>query len=68
MTRQQHEALALGARAAGLAHHARFLGRIEDYLFVGGDRMSQRQAAERLGVTMRTIGRYRAFLRGTGHG
>ena len=68
MTPQQRKALALGARAAGLAHHARFLAGIEDYLFVGGDRMNKPQAAERLGVTTRTIGRYRAFLRGAGHG
>jgi hypothetical protein len=64
MTRKQTEALAAGNRAAGRAHRARMLGGIEDYLFIGGDRMSQRQAAERLGVTMRTICRYRAYLRG----
>jgi hypothetical protein len=46
--------------------HAKMLAGIEDYLFIGGDRMSQRQAAERLGVTMRTICRYRAYLRGIG--
>lgn len=36
---------------------------IEDYLFIGGDRMSAAQAAERLGVTCRTVQRYRAELR-----
>jgi hypothetical protein len=36
---------------------------IEDYLFIGGDRMSARQAAARLGVTPRTITRYRKVLR-----
>jgi hypothetical protein len=36
---------------------------IENYLFIGGDRMSARQAAERLSVSMRTITRYRAVLR-----
>jgi predicted DNA-binding transcriptional regulator YafY len=66
MTRKQAEALAAGNRAAGRAHRARMLGGIEDYLFIGGDRMSQRQAADRLGVTMRTICRYRAYLRGLG--
>jgi hypothetical protein len=64
VTRKQREALAAGNRAAGRVHHARLLAGIEDYLFIGGDRMSQRQAAERLGVTMRTICRYRAYLRG----
>jgi predicted DNA-binding transcriptional regulator YafY len=38
-------------------------GRIEDYLFIGGDKLFNRQAAERLGVTMRTITRYRRALR-----
>jgi len=36
---------------------------IEDYLFIGGHQMSARQAALRLGVTPRTITRYRAVLR-----
>ena len=66
MTRKQLDALAAGNRAAGRAHRARMLSGIEDYLFIGGDRMSQRQAAERLGVTMRTICRWRAYLRGPG--
>ena len=66
MTRKQLEALAAATRAAGRASHARMLGGVEDYLFIGGDRMTQRQAAERLGVTMRTICRYRAYLRGHG--
>ena len=66
MTRQQLEALAAARRAAGRAIHAKMLAGIEDYLFIGGDRMTQRQAAERLGVTMRTICRYRAYLRASG--
>jgi predicted DNA-binding transcriptional regulator YafY len=41
----------------------RMLDGIEDYLFVGGDRMSARGAADRLGVNERTICRYRAVLR-----
>ena len=39
---------------------------IEDYLFIGGDRMPARQAAERLGVCERTIVRYRRQLREEG--
>ena len=35
---------------------------IEDYLFIGGDRLSNAQAAARLGVTKRTIERWRAVL------
>jgi len=37
--------------------------RIEDYLHIGGDQLTARQAAERLGVTTRSIVRYRAELR-----
>jgi hypothetical protein len=40
--------------------------RIEDYLFIGGPRLTSRAAAERLGVTKRTIERYKAELRGSG--
>ena len=39
------------------------LSGIEDFLFIGGDRMPVRVAAERLGVSKRTIERYRAELR-----
>jgi arginine deiminase len=42
------------------------LGFIEDYLFIGGDLLSARQAARRLGVSDRTVVRYRAFLRSLG--
>jgi hypothetical protein len=67
MTREELEALApWPPRRNGRTIHAKMLGGIEDYLYIGGDRMSQRQAAQRLGVTMRTICRYRAFLRGIG--
>lgn len=36
---------------------------IEDYLFTGADRMTVPAAARRLGVTERTIYRYRTVLR-----
>ena len=39
------------------------IGCIEDYLFIGGDRLSAARAAARLGVTPRTVVRYRAALR-----
>ena len=60
---QQFERIrALGPKSVAEAH----AGRLEDYLFVtGGDpyRMSARQAADRLGVTPRTVQRWRAWLR-----
>jgi hypothetical protein len=37
--------------------------RIEDYLFIAGDRLSARQAAIRLGLAPRTVCRYRRRLR-----
>jgi hypothetical protein len=37
--------------------------RVEDYLFIGGLRVPARIAAERVGVTPRTIERYKAQLR-----
>jgi hypothetical protein len=43
--------------------HVPVAERIEDYLFIGGDRLSARAAAERLGVTRRTVVRWRAALR-----
>ena len=54
---------AAASRFAARAIHAKFLAGIEDYLFIGGDRMPARQAAGRLGVSTRTIVRYRAYLR-----
>lgn len=64
MTREQLERAVLTAPSArGRAcQHKRLYG-IEDYLHIGGDRLSARQAAERLGVSARTIVRYRAALR-----
>ena len=58
MTRE--EAAATGRRAWSEIR----AGRIEDYLFIGGDRMSAAAAGRRLGVSQRTIVRYRATLRG----
>lgn len=40
--------------------------RIEDYLHIGGHHMSAREAAERVGVSPRTINRYRRELRQRG--
>lgn len=37
-------------------------GGVENYLFIGGDNMTAAQAAERLGVSTKTIERYRATL------
>jgi DNA-binding CsgD family transcriptional regulator len=37
-------------------------GRIEDYLFIRGDQLTAKQAAQRLGVSARTIQRYRRIL------
>ena len=55
-----------GAEAAALAR-ARWLdlkeSRIEDYLFIGGHRMAAGEAALRMGVTKRTIERWRRELR-----
>ena len=58
-TREQLEAALPGARR-------RHLDGIEDYLWAGGDRMSAQAAARRLGVTERTVCRYRATLRAAG--
>ena len=39
---------------------------IEDYLFIGGHRMPARLAAARMGVTRRTVERWRRYLRERG--
>jgi predicted DNA-binding transcriptional regulator YafY len=49
--------------AAQRAQREARLNRIEDYLFIGGDRLSAARAAKRLGVSPRTVVRYRAALR-----
>lgn len=51
------------SRPCEAAIRRRRLDRIEDYLFIGGGRISAARAAERLGVSSRTITRYRAALR-----
>lgn len=39
------------------------LSRIEDYQFIGGHQLPAQTAADRLGLSKRTIERYRAHLR-----
>lgn len=56
MTREQ-------ARQLGpLGVHAKFLSSVDDYLLINGPYLTAREAARRLGVSMRTICRYRAHL------
>ena len=52
-------------RMTGRVNRERRRNGIEDYLFIGGDTISAAKAAERLGVTERTVRRYRADLRRT---
>jgi predicted DNA-binding transcriptional regulator YafY len=40
-------------------------GRIEDYQFINGDRLTAKQAAARIGVSNRTVQRYRQALGST---
>jgi hypothetical protein len=54
---------ALPCRPCVQWNRERLLAGIEDYLWVGGDQMSAPQAAQRLGVTQRTIERWRSVLR-----
>lgn len=56
-------AIVQSASHRGRSSQLRRLCGIEDYLMFGGDQVTTRQAADRLGVTMRTIYRYRAALR-----
>jgi hypothetical protein len=55
--------LVRSADRRGRASQLRRAYGIGEYLFIGGDRMSARVAAERLGVSPSTINRYRAVLR-----
>lgn len=55
-------------RAGAEARHQQRLSRIEDYQFIGGPRLSNRLAAQRLGLSKRTIERYRATLKETAGG
>ena len=65
MTREQLEAAFITSpHLKGRLSQLRRVYGIEDYLFIRGDRMSARQAALRLGVSARTITRYRKALRG----
>lgn len=64
MTRDQiARAVLTSPTPRGRACQYRRLYGIEDYLFIGGDRLSARQAAQRLGRSERTVTRYRAALR-----
>ena len=64
MTREQLEAAFItSAHAKGRLKQRQRINGLEDYLFIGGDRMSARQAALRLGVSTRTAQRYRKALR-----
>jgi hypothetical protein len=59
MTRAEFEAALPGCRA-------RRLDLIEDYLFIGGDKLSAARAAEGLGITARTVQGCRSALRAAG--
>lgn len=64
MTREQLEAAFITSpHAKGRLKQLQRVYGIEDYLFIGGPKMSARQAAERLGRSRRTIERYKAALR-----
>jgi hypothetical protein len=56
-------ALPLPTWPGAAAMHRKHLDRIENYLDVGGDHMPEREAARRLGVSMRTVVRWRKVLR-----
>lgn len=48
---------------AALAPQTKFEGRLEDYAELRSWGLTRRQAAERMGVTLRTAERYEATLR-----
>ncbi len=50
----------------GRVKQEQMLSFITDYLIIGGDRMSADQVARRLGVTPRTVCRWRRLLRTAG--
>jgi len=64
MTRDQLHAAPWPAKPWSRGLHRKMLATIEDYLNINGPYLTAAQAASRLGVTERTIHRYRAFLRG----
>ena len=64
MTREQLEAAFITSpHVKGRLKQRQRINGLEDYLFIGGDQMSARQAALRLGVSTRTAQRYRKALR-----
>jgi predicted DNA-binding transcriptional regulator YafY len=64
VTRDQLEAAVLTSPTLrGRCSQYKRVHGIEDYLHVRGDLMSARQAALRLGVSQRTVTRWRAVLR-----
>ena len=64
MTREQLEAIVVTSPSCGRGMQRRRLCGIEDYLFIGGPQQhSNAQAAARLGVSKRTVERWRALLR-----
>lgn len=67
MTREELEAtFCTSPTYPGRVSQLELVNGIEDYLYINGDRMSARQAAQRLGVNPRTITRWRAALRQAG--
>lgn len=67
MTRDELDrALPPPKNARGAASRRRMLNGVEDFLFIGGERLPVRQAADRLGVTKRTVERYRSTLKQAG--
>ena len=64
MTREQLEAAFITSpHAKGRLKQRQRINGLEDYLFIGGDQMSARQVALRLGVATRTVTRWRKALR-----
>lgn len=63
MTRERLEAVLPQPCSQGRWSRELCLNGIEDYLFIGGDRMPAAVAAARLGVTRRTVERWRQRLR-----
>jgi transposase len=67
MTREQLEAAyPWSDRPNSRGIQRRRIDGIENYLDIGGDRISARAAAERLGVSKRTVVRWRGVLRAIG--
>jgi hypothetical protein len=64
VTREQLEAACLTSPRGCARNRQRVhVDGIEDYLFTGCDKLPEGQAAGRLGVSVRTIQRYRRTLR-----